>query len=763
MNFLKKEAVKYVFVKRFIARLLFVFILVCGISCKKNKTEYIAVSKEEKSMFLSGKQIPDSSFLGDETCKKCHDNQFKDWQGSHHDMAMQEVSDSSILGDFNNKTFKSQGVTSRFFKKDGDFYVNTEGRDGQNHDYKIEYAFGVTPLQQYIVKFPDGHYQCLRTAWDTKKNKWFDLYPDFKVVHSEWLHWSRGGLNWNTMCADCHSTNVRKNYDQETHSYNTKYAIINVSCEACHGPGKQHVADVKSLGDKYKPSGSLKMTADTAPKDLVDQCARCHMRREQFSEFYNFEGSMLDHYSPQLITEGLYHADGQILDEDYVYGSFVQSKMYHNNVTCTNCHDAHSLKLKFDGNNLCTQCHVSETYNTPSHHFHETGTDGAKCINCHMTGKTYMGNDYRRDHSFRIPRPDQSLKYGTPNACTQCHEDKDNQWAWDNFKKQHGVPDYTHFSDLLAPGITRQANGLESLTELVKDTVYPDIARASAVMAMSNYANQEVINNLISFLNDESPLVRGASLDVLSEINTTDYVNAFLPLLKDEKRSVRVKAFFAIGGLNEMQIPEAYKSVYKNVKKEFETYLDINADFTGGRIKRASYYLKKGDILNAIKCYENALAIDNINNLARTNLANLYYRNGNVDKAEAAFKTIIKQEPEFGQTYYSYALLLGELNRTDEAIVQMELAIKYMPENVRFYYNLGLLYNKVNNFSKAESTIIHGLKRDATNENLLYALAFIYSKNSKTEKAKNIAERLINLYPSNPQYKTFYQQLSAMQ
>lgn len=761
LTFFKNSRGYQAFVKLFSAQFILVFILIFCVSCKEKSEKYISVSETEKSIFLSGKQIPDSSFLGDETCKTCHAGEFKEWEGSHHDMAMQEVSETSILGDFNNQTFKSQGVVSKFFKKDDDFYTNTEGPDGKNHDYKIEYAFGVTPLQQYIVKFPNGHYQCLRTAWDTKKNKWFDLYPDFKVVHSEWLHWSRGGLSWNTMCSDCHSTNVRKNYDQATHSFDTKYAIINVSCEACHGPGKQHVADVEELGDKYEPTGTLKMTVDTAPKELVDQCARCHMRREQFSEFYNFEGSMLDHYSPQLITERLYHPDGQILDEDYVYGSFVQSKMYHNNVTCTNCHNAHSLKLKFDGNNLCTQCHVQETYNTPSHHFHKDDTDGAKCINCHMTGKTYMGNDFRRDHSFRIPRPDLSLKYGTPNACTQCHEDKDDAWAWDNFKKQYGEPDYKHFSELLAPGITRQENGLVPLTALAKDTIYPDIARASAVIAMSNYASEGAIKNLLSFLNDESPLVRGASLDVLSEINTTDYVTAFLPLLKDEKRSVRVKAFFAVGGLNELQIPENYKTVYKKVKKEFNTYLDINADFTGGRIKRANYYLKKGDMQSAIACYENALDLDNINNIARTNLANLYYRNGNVDKAEEAFRTIIKQEPEYGQTYYSYALLLGELNRTEEAIKQMELAVKYMPENVRFYYNLSLLYDKVNKFEKAESTIIKGLKIDATNENLLYALAYVYSKNNQIAKAKNIAERLMNLYPSNSQYKTFYQQLSA--
>lgn len=258
-------------------------------SCKEG-TKYKNITKD--NVFISTKEIPDSDFLGDNNCKECHAKEFDEWHGSDHDKAMQIADSLSVLADFNNRTFTSQGVTSRFYKDGVDFYVNTEGPDGENHDYKIVYTFGIRPLQQYIVKFPNGHYQCLRTAWDTVKNTWFDLYPDFKVVHSEWLHWSRGGLNWNNMCSDCHSTNVRENYDQKTDSYNTKYALINVSCEACHGPGKQHVEDVKLLGDGYTSTGTMHMAVGTAPRELVGQCARCHMRREQFSSNFNFEGTM---------------------------------------------------------------------------------------------------------------------------------------------------------------------------------------------------------------------------------------------------------------------------------------------------------------------------------------------------------------------------------------------------------------------------------------------------------------------------------------
>lgn len=733
-------------------------------SCQNDKKEtYKKVDKAvKKSVFTSTKQIPDAHFLGDKKCKECHQEEFKKWQGSHHDKSMDVATRETVLANFKGERFTSQGVRSRFFQKNGNFYANTEGPDGKNHDYKIEYVFGITPLQQYIVKFPDGHYQCLRQAWDSKKNIWFDLYPDFKVVHSEWLHWSRGGLNWNNMCSDCHSTNVRKGYTEATHSYDTKFALINVSCEACHGPGKQHVSDVASQGDSYKNTGTMQMTLETKPKELVDQCARCHVRREQLTKNFNFEGTFLDHYSPQLLTEGIYYADGQILDEDYVYGSFVQSKMYKHNVTCTNCHDPHTLEKKFKGNKLCAQCHVPETYDTEKHHFHKKGTEGAQCINCHMPGKYYMGNDFRRDHSFRIPRPDLSLKYGTPNACTGCHKDKDAVWANEKFIEQHGKPDYTHFSDLLVPGLKGAPNAEESLLKLAKDTTQPEIARATAINELPNYRNQVTVKELLNYLNDNSAMVRASTVDALNEISNPAYLKSLFPLLNDEKRVVRIKTYNALASLKANQIPAEYKSSYEKVGEEFKIYFEGISDFVGGRINKANYMLKKGNLKAAIKGYESAIAIDPINNIARTNLANLYYRNGEFDKAEKAFKTIIKQEPGYGPTYYSYGLLLAELKNTKGAITQMELATKYMPDNTRVFYNLSLLYDSIKNTDKAEKTLIRGLKIAPNDENLLYALAYHYSNNSHTEKAKNIASRLIELYPTKGQYFQFLEQLNSL-
>ncbi|NJO07496.1 MAG: hypothetical protein HC876_19380, partial [Chloroflexaceae bacterium] len=279
-----------------------------------------------------------------------------------------------------------------------------------------------------------------------EQKRWFDLYPDTPIDPAEWLHWSRGGLNWNTMCADCHSTYLQKNYQADQGIFNTQWAIINVSCEACHGPGKRHVDFVKSgqhrKGETYPAADAehLLLTQSISSQTQVDQCARCHSRRVQISEVFDFHGTFMDHYAPEILRDNIYYPDGQIRDEVYVYGSFRQSKMYHEGVKCTNCHDPHQAALKFTGNRLCTQCHASPTYDTPKHHFHPLNTESAQCVNCHMPGKYYMANDFRRDHSFRIPRPDLSMRFETPNACNQCHTGQNAQWAADAIENGTAKP-----------------------------------------------------------------------------------------------------------------------------------------------------------------------------------------------------------------------------------------------------------------------------------------------------------------------------------
>ncbi|MGD8956250.1 MAG: multiheme c-type cytochrome, partial [Chromatiaceae bacterium] len=379
---------------------------------------------------------PTAVFVGKAACAACHAEEVERWGGSHHDLAMQEVTETSVLGDFENASLTHYGVTSTFYRANGMFMVRTEGADGKLADFAVRYVFGVYPLQQYLIEFPGGRLQALSLAWDTRSKeeggqRWYHLYPGEKIAHTDELHWTRPSQNWNSMCAECHSTHLQKNYDAQSKSFSTTWSEIDVSCEACHGPGSIHIAwaekkpgwekhhsdkGLKLLLDERKgvswpmdpQSGNARRSVPRTSEKEIEMCARCHARRSPITSQYVHGDRFMDHYLPRRLDEGMYFADGQMDDEVYVYGSFVQSRMYHAGVTCSDCHEPHSADLKVRGNAVCLQCHQAEKYDAPSHHFHKDEESGGSCAECHMPPRNYMVIDARHDHSMRIPRPDLS-------------------------------------------------------------------------------------------------------------------------------------------------------------------------------------------------------------------------------------------------------------------------------------------------------------------------------------------------------------------
>src|SRR5262245_27469907 len=402
------------------------------------------------------------TFVGSEACAQCHPVESKLWYSSQHKLAMQQATDASVLGNFNDSSFDHYGVHSRFFRQGGKFFVETDGADGSLAAFEVKYTFGVDPLQQYLVEFPDGRLQALSLAWDTRPKdqggqRWFHLYPNEEIRHGDVLHWTKLNQNWNFMCAECHSTGVRKNYNANTDHFATTFAEISVGCEACHGKGSRHVDWARErrswwpFGKSDDPNKGLIVHFDerskvTWPVDLktgnasrsiapttlrkeVETCGLCHARRGQFSEDWQPGKWLSETHAVSPIGRGLYHPDGQMLDEVYNYGSFKQSKMFAAGVTCSDCHEPHSAKIRLPGDNVCLQCHAPDRYTAVTHHRHEGLNPGLACSSCHMPVRTYMVVDQRHDHSFRIPRPDLSIRYGTPNACNDCHVDKSPAWA----------------------------------------------------------------------------------------------------------------------------------------------------------------------------------------------------------------------------------------------------------------------------------------------------------------------------------------------
>ena len=710
----------------------------------------------------SPQNIGNSTFVGSASCKSCHASEYSEWLESDHYQAMLPANDSSVLGDFNQVSFAADGVTSSFFKKDGKFFINTEGPDGRNQDFEVAYTFGFYPLQQYLIAFPDGKLQPTRLSWDSKNNRWFNQYAGDIIDHRDWLHWTKNAQNWNTMCASCHSTNLQKNYDYTTDAYHTDFSEVNVSCESCHGPGSAHVEFLGSAsyskGERLENSGFRKVN-DTDPKVQVNACAPCHARKADLGPLASFGDELLNDLIPQIINDEFYYADGQIRDEDYVYGSFVQSKMFHKDVRCTDCHNPHTGKLKLDGNAMCMSCH-EPSYNTTQHHFHPVGTAGSQCVNCHMPVRTYMGNDDRRDHSFRIPRPDQSMVFGTPNTCTSCHADQSNVWAAKAVKEWYGEKREYHFSDDLLPGSQLDERSEGHLIRLMADTSQPEIARATAAFYLSSLLTQNSTNALLAALQQEKPLIRYQALRALRYFPPQVWIEQAGIGLTDKVKAVRIAAADLYHSLPPEQIPSVFQSAFASADAENRKYLQYQTDFAVGNVMLADYHLQGGDNIQAISSYLRALQKDSLMNYARLNLSTAYNGVGDNRKALQALQEAAAIDPANEQVFFNLGLLYYELGDQGKAMQSFQRAVDLGSQNSNLYYNYGLLLQQQGQLKESEKILLRGLALDVQAENVNYALAYLYMGQNQMGKARPHVEMLLRINPANPDYEAMYRRLN---
>jgi tetratricopeptide (TPR) repeat protein len=705
-------------------------------------------------------------FVDNDVCQQCHPQAFQAWLGSHHERAMQPATPQTVLGDFNDASFDHQGVTSRFFTKGEKFFVHTQGPDGQLADFEIQYTFGVEPLQQYLIPLPGGRLQSLSIAWDAQQQRWFHLYPNEAVKPGEPLHWTGLYQTWNVMCAECHSTNLRKRYDAESNTYQTTWSAINVSCQACHGPGGRHVTWAQNAArtspDSYQDAGLVVDFKQLSRREQVDQCARCHSRRHSISPDDQHGRPLLDDFVPERLRAGLYHADGQILEEVYVYGSFLQSKMYHAGVACTDCHQPHSLTLRASGNALCTHCHQAQpdrkrfptlsakVYDTRAHHFHASDSPGARCVNCHMPARTYMVLDDRRDHSLRIPRPDLSAQFGTPDVCSGCHVGRTPAWAAGVLKQWYGDKTSPHYTETFVAGREGRAGAVVPLTQLAGADEQPAIVRATALDLLGQYGSTGA-RAIVPALTAPDPLLRTAAVGSLEGFPPEAKLEVAAPLLQDPIRAVRVEAARVLASVPSQRFTPAQRQHFETALGEFLAAQMAEADMPGAHLNLGVIEAQQGHLTTAVQSYQTALQLDPGFLPARFNLANLYNQMGRNTEAEEVLRQGLQVAPEEeGELLYSLGLLLAEEQRLEEAAEILRQASTRLPRRVRVHYNYGLTLQHLGRREAAETALRTAHQIEPTDADVLQALTIFYVQARRWKQAATYAEQLVRLYPNAP-------------
>jgi predicted CXXCH cytochrome family protein len=643
-------------------------------------------------------------FVGSQACAACHQDEYETWRGSQHARAMQHATAETVLGDFENASFIHAGVESRFYRRDGRFYVWTDGADGKLAEFELRYTFGVEPLQQYLVEFPNGRLQALSIAWDSRLaeqggQRWFHLYPHEQVTHKNPLHWTGAAQNWNFMCADCHSTDVRKHYDVEANRFSTTWAEISVGCESCHGPGARHLdwaregsdAADKGLvllferrGSGWRASleGLAARHGEPVAQREQEVCAQCHSRRAQIAEGYHAGKPLLDHYRPSLLEPGLYHADGQQRDEVFISASFAQSRMAIAGVTCGDCHEPHGQRLRQEGNALCSQCHVAQRYDNSEHHFHPQGSNGAQCVNCHMPEASYMVVDPRRDHSLRIPRPDLSQLLGTPNACNQCHSEQTPAWAAEQIRHYYPKPrtGLQTFAETFAAAEQGLPDALHDLAELIADLTQPPVVRASAAARLGPRADEAHWPALVSGLQDPDPQVRLASATALEGAPAPLRAEWLPVLLDDPLRVVRGETARLLADLPQRTTAQAH------ALEEYEAGLALHAERADSRVALAGLRQRQGRLKQARAELERALALEPLHLQARLNLADLMRGMGDDQQAAILLREGAARQPEAALLHYALGLTQVRLGQSEAARASLERAYRLSPEDGRIAY-----------------------------------------------------------------------------
>ncbi|CAH0131764.1 cytochrome c3 family protein [Roseomonas sp. CECT 9278] len=663
-------------------------------------------------------------FVGSSTCASCHAAETTAWRDSDHARAMAAATPASVLGDFSGQTV-TDGRHSATFLREGDrFVIRTDGPGGTVADFPVSETFGADPLQQYLVLFPDGRRQPLPWAWDSRPGaeggqRWYHLMADAPLRAGDPLHWTGRDQTWNFMCASCHSTGLLRGYDAASDRYDTRWTEISVGCESCHGPAAAHVAWAQAgaradlahrglaVALRGASGGAWRIAADDprgiarwdgpprqAAATQVETCAPCHSRARPLVADPLPGSRFLDTHAPLLLVRGEYHADGQIQGEVFEWGSFAQSRMQRAGVTCSDCHDPHSGRLRAEGNAVCAQCHLPARFDSAEHHRHAPGTPGAQCASCHMPAVTYMGVDRRRDHAFSIPRPDVAAAIGAPDTCTSCHTGQTQAWAAAQLAAWHGPPrGGPHPALAIQAGRSGARGADQALSRLVLDRTHPAILRATALSLLPSPPTRPVGEAVGGALFDPEPLVRAAALRALEGLPPQNRVHA-ARLLADEVRLVRIEAARALAPVPIGNMPEAARPAFARAWGELLASERVAAERPESHVNIAGLLAQRGDQAGAEAAFRAALARDPGFLPALVNQAAFEEARGRPDAAEALLRRAVAAHAADAEPLYALALLQVRRGRIAEAITMLDASTRLAPDQPRYAYTHALALHR---------------------------------------------------------------------
>jgi predicted CXXCH cytochrome family protein len=691
-----------------------------------------------------------AAYAGSESCRDCHREIHEAWSRSHHRLAERRIDPEVEGAAFRPPRQVVHGsLHSELRERAGQLEVVTAGADGRPGVFRPLRAIGVAPLWQLIVAAPGGRYQVTSLAYDTAAGEWFDVFGDEDRKPGEWGFWAGRGMTWNSMCAGCHTTVLEKNYSPDDDSYETRFVELGAGCEACHGGFREHVLEQRALAAAGKaveaprrpfpwpPVLARPGDAEAGRLDLVlDTCGSCHARRVELTGRFRPGELFLDHFRPVLPDHPhVYHADGQVSDENFEYVSFLSSRMHREGVRCIHCHEPHSGKLRAEGNELCLGCHRGKI-DPAAHSRHDPAGAGGQCVDCHMPLSVYMQRHPRRDHGFTIPDPLLTRELGIPNACNRCHQDRDVEWAlaaaeeWYGERLERPARQRTRRIASARNGEPGAASGLLSLLREEPSPLW----RAVAAGLLAPWAERErgLRARLLELLGDSEPLVRAAAARALEPF-AAEHGRELAALLEDLVRLVRVEAAWALRRTLDLRGPAG---------RDLLAALAESADQPTGALQLGVFHLDRGDVREGVSWLRRAVSWDphspELHRWLGIGLGAL----GEEKEAIVALEAAHRLAPAEALHAFELALGLAAAGRISEAEENLERAVKLEPAFARAWYNLALARSQLEKPRDALEALAKAQELEPENLEFLYAQATILFESGETEAARRIFEKL---------------------
>ena len=671
------------------------------------------------------------------SCVACHVKEVKEWRQSQHANGNRLIDLKSDLPAFNPSWIDASDGSQIIIRSEaGVPSIAGTQTDGTPVVYHPEAVIGVGPLVQYLVGFPGGRLQVLHLAFDPNRKEWFNSQGPGGRQSQDWSYWQNRGMNWNAQCAFCHMTNLRKGYDSQADVYRTTWDAMGISCAQCHGSMARHAMAPK---DKALLN---KLTL----RQMTENCASCHARREELTGNFHAGENFSDHYRLSLPDlAGLYYPDGQVKEEDFEYGSFSMSRMGHKGVTCLDCHNPHSgkLRLPIENNALCMSCHTAPgqrgaiPIDLATHSHHRAGTPGDQCVDCHMPVTRYMVRDPRRDHGFTIPDPVLTKELGVPNSCNRCHGDKSADWSIAFTDKWFGEK-MERRSRQRARIIARaEKNDPAVIPELLSLAGSEEIpAWRSVLVALLNpWARQtEVRAFLEKSLNHEDPLVRASAVRALGA--DPDAGKLIKPLCDDPVRLVRLDAVWNLRSERDRK-----HSSYR----ELINYLGNICDQPAGALRQTQRALEEQRIEDALNWSAKAALWDAGSGEARQAHAVVLNIAGKSNAAILELHKACELDPQNAEHPFMLALLYGEAGKAEEVITQLKKTVQLDPAYGRAWYNLGLAYAGKEDLANSIAALTKAEELLPKTPEIPYARATVHARAGKVNEAKAAAVRAQSL------------------